>query len=285
MVTLKTPEAPATSRQLWRLHQLTGEDTRPLNISMQEASDRISRLESGGVRTLPAVKPVQSYTQEPFTEAHVTIIEGEQRSGKTNTAVAKIVDAYHKDCVRVFCEAVLHIKCTVKSYDRRSRLAKIKYKGSTKLLRIPPNYKLHSPMRIFCNFHLYGVPYHFAPSFGHILAWLKNGTIVNAWLVVDEAYVGMNARSSMQVLGKELAKQYWQLGKMQLDVIIVTPMARLVDWELRTIPTEHIHCNFNPKTRKITLSIRKKGIKGERKLDYDATQYWKNFKTNERIIQ
>lgn len=234
-------------------------------------------------RTL--VQDREKYIRPPFTEAHVTVIEGENRSGKTNTAVARIVDSYYKDCVRIYCENVLHIKCQIRSFDRRNRIVKIKYKGVLKLLRIPADYKLHSPMRIFCNFHLFGIPHTYCPSFNHILAWLKQGYIVDGWLVVDEAYVGMNARSCMTTLGKELEVIYPQMAKMQLDVIIVTPMARLIDWVMRTIPTEHIHCIYNPKTRKITLTIRKKGIKGERKLDYDATQYWKNFRTNERIVQ
>ncbi len=227
----------------------------------------------------------ERYVRPPFTEAHVTIIEGDNRSGKTNTAVARIVDSYWKDCVRIYCENVLHVKCDVRSYNRKNRVAKIRHKGGLRLLRIPQNYKLHSPMRIFCNFHLYGIPFTYCPSFIHMLTWLKQGKILDGWLVVDEAYVGMNARASMSTLGKALEEMYPQFAKMQLDVIIVTPMARLIDWVLRTIPTEHIHCEFNPKTRKITLTIRKKGIKGEQKVDYDATQYWPNFKTNERIVQ
>ncbi len=48
MVTLKTPEAPATSKQLWLLHLLTKTDTRNLNITMQEASNRIEQLKANG---------------------------------------------------------------------------------------------------------------------------------------------------------------------------------------------------------------------------------------------
>ncbi len=221
----------------------------------------------------------------PFTEAHVTIVEGEQGGGKSVTATARVVDAYDKDCVRVFCEKVMRIKCEVKSYDRKSRIAKISHKGGLKRLRIPLDYKLHSPIQIFCNYHLYGIPFVFCPSFNHILDWLRRGIIVDAWLVVDEAYVGMNARASMQALGKELEKQYFQFRKMQLNVIIVTPMARLIDWTMRTIPTERIHCSYNNKTHKVTVTIKKKGIPGEHKFDYDARQYFKNFRTNERITE
>jgi len=48
MVTLKTPEAPATSKQLWLLHILTKTDTRNLDITMQEASNRIEQLKGNG---------------------------------------------------------------------------------------------------------------------------------------------------------------------------------------------------------------------------------------------
>lgn len=234
-------------------------------------------------QALPQVQA--KYVRPPFTETHVSLIEGDEGGGKTCTAVARVRDAYDKDCVRIYCENVLHIKCKVRSYSRRNRIAKIKYNGSLKILRIPQDYRLYSPMRIFCNFHLYGIPYFYIPSFNHILAWLKQNIIIDGWLVVDEAYVGMNARSCMTELGRKLAMQYRQFRKMQLDVIIITPIARQIDFLLRMVPTEHIHCTYNPKTRKITLAIRKKGIKGEQKVDYDATQYWPNFRTNERVIQ
>lgn len=47
MVTLRTPDAPATTRQLWLLHVLTKQDTRGLNITMTEASRRIEDAKRG----------------------------------------------------------------------------------------------------------------------------------------------------------------------------------------------------------------------------------------------
>lgn len=48
MVTLRTPNAPATKRQLWLLHLLTKTDTRGMKLTMQEASDRINALKGNG---------------------------------------------------------------------------------------------------------------------------------------------------------------------------------------------------------------------------------------------
>ena len=45
---LKTPEAPATSKQLWLLHILTKQDTRSWQLTMREASKKIEELKGNG---------------------------------------------------------------------------------------------------------------------------------------------------------------------------------------------------------------------------------------------
>lgn len=229
------------------------------------------------------VEKIQAMPKEPFSEARICLIEGPQGSGKSNTAVGRLVDAHTMDCVDIFCRDRLRINCKVKAYNRRTRVAKIRYNGETRLFRIPPDYKLWSPLQIHANFHLYGLPFHYYKSFDTILGGLKTGKIANGFLAVDEYYIGGNARESMSALGRELEKQSFQYRKMQLEVIIVTPMARLIDWTARLIPTEHMLCSYNKKTREITLSIRRKGQKGTKEVTYDATQYWPNYWTNERI--
>jgi hypothetical protein len=236
-------------------------------------------------KTVSNTQAKEVYVRPPFSESHVTIIEGDPRQGKTETGVARIRDSFDKDCVRIYCKNNFHIQCEVKSFNRHTRIARIKYNGVIKQFRIPSDYKMHSPMRIFSNTPFYGIPYTFVPSFNHLMLWLKAGVIVNGWLLVDEAQVGMNSRASMTELGRELAKLYHQFGKMQLDVIIVVPMARMVDYLLRTVPNEHIHCNYNESTKKITLSIRKKGVQGEKIVSYYAPEYWGNYDTGRRIVQ
>jgi len=221
--------------------------------------------------------------KQPFSSARVTIIEGDQGSGKSVTGVGRVVDKYWNDCVRIFCEEVLKIECQVKAYDRKTRLAKIKYDGFIKIIRIPQGYKLHSPMRIFANFHLYGIPYVYCQNFSQILYMLKHGLIIDGILIIDEAYVGINARAGMSKLGQELEKQSFQYRKMQLEVIIITPMARLIDWTARTIPTEHIICTYDPNTYQVTYTVSKKGQQGNREVTFDARQYFPNYWTNERI--
>jgi len=228
---------------------------------------------------------LQTTDTQPFSEAHIILIEGDQGQGKSNTAVGMVVDAYHKGCVRIFCRDKLNIACDVINYDRKNRIAKIRYDGEVKLIRIPSSYKLQSPMKIFANFHLYGIPYVYCPSFAHILMWLAQGIIVDGWLLIDEYYIGGNARDSMTGFGKALQKQGFQYRKMQLEVVIITPMASTIDRYMRIIPTKRISCSFNKKTKEITLEIKEKGIHGKKTVTYDASQYWGNYWTNERIIK
>lgn len=71
MVTLRNPEAPASSKQLWLLHILTKQDTRNWQLTMQQASDKIEELKGNGhkpkvdlrtnVTTLPGLDIVEAY--------------------------------------------------------------------------------------------------------------------------------------------------------------------------------------------------------------------------------
>ena len=68
---------------------------------------------------------------QPFSEAHVTLVEGDQGQGKSVTATGLVVDAYRNDCVRLFCRDKLKIDCEVKAFDPKGRIAKIKQNGNT----------------------------------------------------------------------------------------------------------------------------------------------------------
>lgn len=220
---------------------------------------------------------------KPFSEAHVTIVEGDQRSGKTTYGVAKICDAYDKDCARIFCEEVLKISCEVKAYYREERIIKIKHDGQIKMLKVPESYQMHSPMRIFSRIHLYGIPYVFVPNYRIMLTWLKNGFLSDGWLLADEAYRGMGARNGMTALGKEWVGEYFQFGKSKLDVIIITHSARMIDYLARMIPTKRIHTRYDPKTYKVLYTVRKKGESGTKEYSFFAPRYWGRYRTNEKV--
>src|SRR4030042_4518516 len=110
-IALRNPDAPATQNQLFKIHKLTGEDTRGLRITMQEASNKVAEFDVGHVIPPPDIG------MEPFSEAHVTLVEAEQGGGKSCTAVGMVVDAYYQDCINNYlAEKKLNGKAI--AYDR-----------------------------------------------------------------------------------------------------------------------------------------------------------------------
>jgi hypothetical protein len=282
-VYLNNPSAPATKKQLYRISLLTGEDYSGRKLNMKQASDLIEDLELEQIANESTNQSTVDF--DPFSEAHVTIVQGEQKSGKTNYAVGKVKDSYYKDCIRIFCEKVLSIECEVKSYNNKERLAKIRKNGQIKYIKIPENYELASPMKIFSNIHLYGIPYAYVPSFRHLAKWLRIGLICNGWLIMDEAHVGMNARSGSTTLGKELVTECMQFAKSRLDVMLITHLPRLIDWVGRTIPTRSVMCsNYDKKHHIVNYKLRRKGDKRATEHSFDASQYWPNYNPNEKVI-
>ncbi|MFA5300472.1 MAG: hypothetical protein WC389_19980 [Lutibacter sp.] len=277
---LQNPNAPASRKQVNYIRQLTGENVSGLTVA--QASKRIEELELEAIANQAMDQIIDDV---PFSEAHVSIVQGSQRGGKTVYAVGKVVDAYRKDCVAIYCKDVLHIEYEVKAYYKAERIAKIKQNGMIKYIEIPKSYELCSPMKIFSNIHLYGLPYVYIPSFKHLAVWLKSGFVSNGWLIMDEAHVGINARSGSTTLGKELVTQCMQLGKSKLDVMLITHMPRLIDWVARTIPTKAITCTYNEKNHRVTYTLRRKGESNTEEHSFDASQYWPNYRTNEKVNQ
>lgn len=267
-----------TPKQLYKLSQLSGENTYGWYLSYEEAKKQIKDYASG--------KLIPKGNKQPFNEAHITLIEADQGQGKSNTATGLVVDAWYKDAANMWLWLLRkgEWQGDVKSYDRKTRVVKFKLDGILKAYQIPESYKLESPVQIFANYHLYGIPFVFIPSFTHLLKWLKEDVILDGWLLIDEMYLGAGARNSMTKLGKELSDQSFQMRKRQLEVVLITPVNSLLDKKVKLTPTKHIICSYNKVTREITLTVREKGVPGTKTLPpYDATQYWMNYWTNERI--
>jgi hypothetical protein len=294
-MTVSNPEAPATYKQKGYLGSVLGVAPKELKrVSKGLASDLIETIELFKIEADDKSRNLQSNGKTPFTEAKVTFIAGEQGSGKSVTAVARIADAYDNKCVELWCEKYLKKKVKSKSYNRDTRIAVIILNGIKKKIHIPEKYDLQEPMRvknyedcpmrIFSNIHLYGIVYKFVPSYRHIVAWLKRGIIKDCYLLMDEYQQGGNARESMSSVGRELTKQNQQFRKGQMYVFIITPMDRLADWSARLVPTERIDAeSFDKKTGMVTIKIRRKGVKGVREVIYNSKYYRRFYWTNERI--
>jgi hypothetical protein len=273
-------DTKCTPAQLYKLSQLSGENTYRWDISYEKAKEQIKDFASG--------KLVPKGNKQPFNEAHVTLIEADQGQGKSNTATGLVVEAWYKDAANMWLWLLKKgdWQGEVKNYDRKTRIVRFKLDGVIKAYQIPESYKLISPLQIFSNYHLYGIPYVFIPSFTHLLFWLQKDFIIDGWLLIDELYLGAGARNNMTKLGKELSDQGFQMRKRQLEVVLITPVNSIIDKKVKLVPTKHIICSYNKVKREITLTVRVKGVSGAKTLPpYDATQFWSNYWTNERIAK
>lgn len=175
-------------------------------------------------------------SRKPFTYSPVTLIEGEPRSGKTNTAVARVVDAYKKD----------------------------------------------PETKIFANFTLYGVKY-VQVQLVDILSLINSKILTDGYVLIDEAYTGLDARSSGAMLTQIITYLGMQAGKRAIRLIIIIQHGRMLEWRMRWLGEigEHIYCSYNEKNRMITLMIRSRKYKRPRELSYYAPPYWKYYDTEE----
>jgi len=176
-------------------------------------------------------------TKKPLSYAPIHIVEGEQGSGKSNTMVARVVDAYKKD----------------------------------------------NTIKIYANFHLYGIPAVYLPLH-RMIQYLNSGLIRDAYLLVDEGYIGGNSREGMTALVGVITKMANQIRKRHLHFYIATPNSRDLDWRFRWAKTENIMCSYDSKTKMITVMIKNKHkYKRPRIITYYASQYWKYYDTDEQF--
>lgn len=236
--------------------------------------------------------PVQ--TEQPFSYAHITLIWGEQGQGKSNTAVARIIEpAIDEIDSLVNIDTGEIIKAESLTHDDKRNLEDMGYTlsydtvklhigGSVRISNIPPRHIINTNLRIFTNYHLYGIRYVFIPSWADILKWLDAGIIGHGRLSIDEYHMGSHARDFMSGFGKQISKYDTTMRKRHLEMDMMTVHARMIDFNARLMKTGTIHCkHYDRKTQMITYEEKKPGEHSAQEHTYYAPYYWKYYWTDE----
>jgi hypothetical protein len=235
-----------------------------------------------------AVLDVMPRKAKPFTFAPVTIIEGEQKSGKSETAVTRVIDPTFagmtsvrlKDGTEVKAEPVLN-----KDGYPIIGYGKLYYPGQPpRTMAIPAgSLVIANDVRIICNFHLYGVRFAYMPL-KDIIMHLNDGVIKNCYLTIDEAYIGGDRRDGLSPLVKVISKLGFQLAKRHIILIMCLPDSSVLDLRFQKLETEHIVTSYDETQRKITMFIRnRKKYKRTREVSYYAPTYWKYYNPDEEF--
>lgn len=193
------------------------------------------------------------------TKGDVTLIEGEMGSGKTNTAVATCVDKY---------------KISVKQNRISIRGREKDIEEGRKPRDIVPIKK------VFANFTLFGIVY-VKCSIADMIRQLNNKLIKDAILVIDETYIEADARRGMSQIALIMTWFGMQMRKRHIELYIIVQHGRMLDWRFKFIASKTIQCKYNERTKKVSLLIQEVKSGKSKTLSYKASQYWKNFDTDE----
>ncbi len=232
-------------------------------------------------------------TQKPFTSAHATLIEAEQGGGKSITATARIITDAINHIIKIINPMTgEYYDAEPISKEEKNRLkslgykltydtVKIHYPDKIVIAPIPDGFSIVPSIRIFANYHLYGVRYNYLDGWGKVIKGLDEETISDGRLALDEYNIGASAREGMTALGKAIYKYNFSLRKRRLDIDIMIAHQRLAEWTSRLVITQWISCKYEPKTGMVTLTIKAKGNSQIKEFSYNSSLYRKYFDTEE----
>ena len=216
----------------------------------------------------------------PDSHASVSFIRGDMGDGKTNTLVGFIVDRYFQNLYAMRSPRGKEYPCRPLGTDRH-RVILMEQGQRERVVYLPDNWVPLSAMKVFVNFHLYGNILHVYCTVADMLRWLNNKTIKDGILGIDESYIEADARQGSKAVNILLSQFNFQLRKRHIHLYLLTQHNRLIDWRYKYIRTEEITCRYDEETRLITLIIKDMRKNKEKRIQYDGSQYWPYFDTDE----
>lgn len=220
-----------------------------------------------------------------MAKANVTLVEAQMGEGKTNTATALIADDYHAKLRSIVSPdgtiiPVIPYKLRTVKLPPPPRLqGKIDPRQYPKLV-IPDGWGTNSDIRLFTNYHLYGMKYVYCDHVT-MLEWLNTGVISHGKMVIDEGYIAGEARRAMNTLGLIYTWFAQQMRKRDIELYLLVQHGRFIDWRFRYIAKRKILTRYNENTHRIRLLIQDLVKGSEKVISYYAPTYWRFFNTNE----
>jgi len=239
----------------------------------------------------------------PLHYAPVTIVEGEQKSGKTCFCVTRVVDPTFKylTAIKLYNGTKEGIVVKAEPVLKKNGYAVINWakiwlpnSATPKIMPVPPKSILIADgVRIFANFHLKGIRYRYMTE-KEIIVHLNDGTITGlplskddpvkvAFLIIDEAYMaGMDRRRSLDGLSVVMSHLGNQFAKRHLNVMIALPNANYLGFRITDLETEHVVCTYDEFREEILARIQaRKKYKTPRAVPIKARQYFKYYNPDE----
>lgn len=230
---------------------------------------------------------------DPPPYADVRLILGDQRSGKSCTGVAYAKDDYYEQLVGLLAPNGQVVKARTLDDGDKEYLEEcdifpdvFRYvraftpdSKKSKIIAIPQGWTVLSPVRIFANFHTFGLRGVFI-SLTDMLQYVNSDLFVNAWLLSDESAF-TDPRNSMTGVGKIISFFGATVGKRNIHFCQMTQYNNMIEVRFRQFATTRVLCTYEERTKMITVEINTRG-KPRQSTSYYGPRYWMNFDTSER---
>jgi hypothetical protein len=230
----------------------------------------------------------------PPSYADIRVILGEQRSGKSTIGVAFAKDDYYEQLSAIQSPSgnLIKAKCLKKEDFDQLRNYKIipdVFKHvrvfsdddkQSKIIWIPKGYQVISPVKIFANFHIFGLRAAFI-SLADVIQYINSDLMTNCWVLSDESVMN-DARNSMDGAGKIAVILGAQVGKRNIHMCLMSQYLEMIERRYRLFRTMTVNCTYEEADKIITCEIKRRDDPVYTVYVY-APRYWVNFDTGELI--
>ena len=233
--------------------------------------------------------------RQPFTSAKITLIVAEQGGGKSTLLTARVVDDTFDKLTSVCLFMGKNDDGTDKWIDvpaspvrNEKNKALIGYANiylpnrEPKVVQLPTNAcAVADKVKIFANYHLYGIRYYHC-DLATILENINTELLMDAWVNLDEGYIGADNRNSMTMLNQILTQFEFQLRKRRVHLQIAYPLKRMAELRIKMARTEYIECTYDEKHYEVIADV-KKDKERKKTVRVGASLYFPYYDTEERF--
>lgn len=228
--------------------------------------------------------------------ADVRILHGDQGQGKSVTSVALATDDYYEKMTGMVSLQGQYIKARslyeeeqLELEDRGIEYDHLKhvrvYSGigkESKIIALPPDFMVLSPVKIFSNFTLYGLRY--VPIDGaRIIEYINDDTsfLRDAWVLLDESII-VDKHDTMTREGKMSATFGAQVAKRDLRLTICSQYLSMVQSRYNLFATTRVLCSYDMFTHIVTLDVNTRSPEMV-STSYYCPPYWRFYKRSEVV--
>jgi hypothetical protein len=231
------------------------------------------------------------------SQADTRLFVGDQGSGKTCSAVACVVDDCYSNLNGIVNPLTGEFYKARPLNENEQKLLlerKVIYhplkhirvfgnNGTSKIVdktRDCKGFSITSPVKVFCNFKLYGIRYRYMDE-EVVVENVNSDTMTNAWCVFDEGFL-TDKHETMSKVSKIVEKFGAQGRRRKLHTILISQYPDMIQSRWIRFATTRVLCTYDKDTNIISLDV--KGDAGYmQSVDYYAPDYWKFYKHDELV--